>query len=115
MNFDPSKIPESAWIFEAVSDDGLTATDIAWIDKEAGTYVRRKRNLMEGELLDRNKEALNDSYGKRFGDGVVAARIPLNVFFNTIAPRLKEGDTDYAKWFLNRDEGNPYRTFRGKV
>jgi hypothetical protein len=43
------------------------------------------------------------------------ASIPLNVFYRDLAPRLKDGDADYVKWFLNNEQNRPYRTFRGKV
>lgn len=112
---DPSRIPDDQWIFDGVSDDGLRRHYVYWIDREKGLGFRKTENLAEEELLARNRESLNDSHGKRFGDGKVIASIPLNVFYRDMAPRLKDGDEDYVKWFLNHDQNRPYRTFRGKV
>lgn len=112
---DPSRIPNDQWIFDGVSDDGLRRHYVYWIDREKGLGFRKTENLAEEELLARNRESLNDSHGKRFGDGKVIASIPLNVFYRDMAPRLKDGDEDYVKWFLNHDQNRPYRTFRGKV
>ena len=112
---DPSRIPDDQWIFDGVSDDGSRRHYVYWIDREKGLGFRKTENLAEEELLARNRESLNDSYGKRFGDGKVIASIPLNVFYRDMAPRLKDGDEDYVKWFLNHDQNRPYRTFRGKV
>lgn len=111
---DPKRIPDDAWEFEGMADGGLARTYIYWIDKETGTFVRKKEQLIEKELLDMNKHQMDESQTKRFGDGYVTARMPLNVYFRDIAPRLKEGDDDYLKWWLNHEENRPFRTFRGK-
>ena len=68
--------------------------------------------------MARNKESLNDSYGKRFRDdaiGTKMASIPLNIFYRDFAKPLKDGDTDFVKWWLNNEQNRPYRTFRGNV
>ncbi len=101
-----------------MSDDGLRRHYVHWIDKAKGIGFRKTENLAEEQLLAQNRESLNDSYGKRFRDdavGTKVASIPLNVFYRDLAPRLKEGDADYIKWFLNNANNRPYRTFRGKV
>lgn len=115
---DPSRIPDHAWEFEKLSDDGLRRHYVHWIDKAKGLGFRKTENLVEEELLAQNRESLNDSQGKRFSDdaiGTKMASIPLNVFYRDLAPRLKEGDADYVKWFLNHENNRPYRTFRGKI
>ncbi len=111
---DPSKIPDDKWEFEGFSPDGLYRTDICWLDKEQGTYFRRKVPLTEGSLVALNQQEFNDSQSQRFGDGKVVARVPLNKYFKEIAPRLQEGDLDYTKWWLNHEDNRPFRNFRGK-
>lgn len=112
---DPSRIPDDQWEFDGVSNDGLRRHYVYWVDKANGLGFRKTENLVEAELLARNKESLNASHGQRFGDGKVVASVPLNVFYRDIAPRLKEGDDDFAKWWLNNEKNRPYRTFRGTV
>lgn len=115
---DPSRIPDSAWEFEGYSDDGLRRHYVHWIDRENGIGFRKTENIVEEELIARNQESLNDSYGKRFRDDPMGTRIastPLNIFYRDIAPRLKDGDEDFMKWWLNHENNRPYRTFRGKV
>ena len=111
---DPSKIPDSQWEFEGYTPDGLAATYIHWHDKENGVFFRKKVNLVEEDILRLNKEELDDSQTKRFGDGRVVARVPMNVFYRDFASRLKEGDSDFTKWWLNNENNRPYRNFRGK-
>lgn len=112
---DPSRIPDSIWEFEGVSSDGLRRTFVCKID---GYTFRKTENLVEAELLEQNRVDFNDSFGKRFRDdplGTKIASAPLNVFYRDIAPRIKEGDEDFLKWWLNHGNNRPYRTFRGTV
>lgn len=115
---DPSRIPDSAWEFEGISSDGLRRQYVYWIDKANGIGFRKTENLIEEQLLAQNRESLNDSYGKRFSNdavGTKVASIPLNVFYRDFPQHLRDGDTDFIKNWLNRDENRPYRTFRGKI
>lgn len=115
---DPSKIPDSAWEYEGISQDGLRRHYVHWVDKANGVGFRKTENLIEEALLAQNKESLDASHGKRFSDGPMGmkmASIPLNVFYRDFASRLKEGDSDFVKWWLNNDQNRPYRTFRGRV
>jgi hypothetical protein len=115
---DPSRIPDDQWEFDGHSNDGLRRHYVYWVDKARGLGFRKTENLVEDELLKFNQESLNMSHGQRFKDdplGTKMASIPLNIFYRDLAPRLKEGDTDYVKWWLNNGQNRPYRTFRGKV
>ena len=115
---DPSRIPDHLWEFEKLSEDGLRRHYIYWVDRAKGLGFRKTENLVEEELLARNRESLNDSYGKRFSDeavGTKMASIPLNIFYRDFAKRLKDGDTDFVKWWLNNEQNRPYRTFRGRI
>jgi hypothetical protein len=110
-NFDPDKL---SWeLLEATPDFRR------WIAHlEGDKWIQKTEYLGDEQLLKENKELLNDSYGKRFGDGVVAARIPLNVLYSSqhqIMEKMRQGDRDHLPWWLNRDENQPYRTFRGVV
>lgn len=112
---DPSRIPDEAWEYEGTSGDGLRVHYIHWVDRERGIFFRKTENLAEPALLEQNRELLNESQTKRFGDGRVVGRIPMNVFYRDFASRMKDGDQDFMKWWLNRSENRPYRTFRGTV
>lgn len=112
---DPSRIPDEQWEFEGLSQDGLRRHYVHWVDKENGVGFRKTENLVEEQLLARNSESLNASHGQRFGDGKIIASVPLNIFYRDFAKRLKDGDDDFAKWWLNNDQNRPYRTFRGRV
>lgn len=111
---DPSRIPDDQWEFEGFSDGGTSRTFIYWVDKENGVFFRKKENVIEQELIAENQERYNQSQGVRFGDGQVVARVPMNIFYRDIAPRLKQGDKEYNKWWLNHDDNRMWRNFRGK-
>jgi hypothetical protein len=112
---DPSRIPDDQWEYEGQSSDGLRVHYIHWVDRERGIFFRKTENLAEPAMLEENRQLLDDSQSKRFGDGKVVGRIPLNVFYRDFASRLKEGDEDFMKWWLNNGDNRPYRTFRGRV
>ena len=115
---DPDRIPESAWEPYEVDPEGLWRKDRYWIEKPrqefGGVWIERKVFLAEDELISQNVEAFNDSKTQRFGDGKVVARVPLNTFYRDFQKSLQEGDHDFTKWWLNRDENQPWRCFRGK-
>lgn len=68
-----------------------------------------------GPILDANKQQLNSSAGKRWGDGQVVARIPLDMYFKDFNKARKNGDTQWVKRFLNDSDNSKLRTFEGKL
>lgn len=80
---------------------------------EEGSFIIRTEYLAEDTLLEQNRQLLNESDGKSFGDGRVVARVPLNKLYQDFAGRWN--DADFTRWYLNRDENRPFRTFRGKI
>lgn len=112
-DLDFTRIPESGWVTVGFSADGAFRYDRHTLSD--GRIVQRTVNLVETELIERNKQRFNDSHGQRFGDGRVVASIPMNVFLRDFAPRLKEGDRDFNKWWLNNEQNRQWRTFRGKI
>lgn len=112
---DPSKIPDSAWKLIEVTP--LYRRYQCVLD-DYGSYVIKTDYVENDKLIDQNKELHNDSYGQRFGDGKVVARIPMNVLYdprNQIIEKMQQGDDDHLKWVLNSDKFRPFRTFRGHI
>jgi hypothetical protein len=112
---DPSRIPDDLWEFEGMSADGLRRHYVYWVDRENGVGFRKTENVIESDLLAVNKQRFDESQSQRFGDGQIIASVPLNVFYRDFAKRLKEGDDDFVKYWLNHEQNRPYRTFRGRV
>lgn len=67
------------------------------------------------DLLADNRAKFNDSLGKRFGDGKVVARLPLNLFFDKLAEPMKQRDRKFIRRFLNDGDNAAYRTFKGNI
>jgi hypothetical protein len=113
--FDPSKIPDSAWELSEVTPHYRRY--LCPID-DKGTFAQKTEYIADDKLIADNQQEFNDSYGKRFGDGRVVARIPLNVLYSQqseISRRIKEGDEDHLRWWLNAERARPYRTFKGVI
>jgi hypothetical protein len=122
ISIDPERvnIRDDAWELVEVTEDYIRHR--APMERYAdGNVLYVYRTIPRGldEALDANRRAYDDSQGKRFRDDYTrVASIPTNVLFDPktqIAEKLREGDRDHLKWFINRDECKPWRTFRGKV
>ena len=96
------------------SEDPMTGQRVWTCD--LGTHIAVKREFLASEaLFDRNRELANDSTGKRWGDGQVAASIPLNVYFEHLAEARKNNDSKYIRRWLNDSDHRKFRTFEGKL
>lgn len=105
-------IPESSWEF--VGKRGEYLISRCYLDADRTQYVERKQFVADETLLKLNQTQWDNSDGKRWGDGQVVARVPLNKFYAELAPHIKQGDDDHMKWWLNKDENKAFRTFKGK-
>jgi len=120
----PENIPDDQWeVFEITP---LYRRSRHWIDREAGSYVQRTEFLADDQIQALNAEERASRDGKRWSAGagsekggnvpmIRVARTPLNKFFADLAPRLKVGDQDYMRWWLQQDKNQPFRTKSGRV
>lgn len=117
-------IRDDAWELVEVTEDFIRhRAPLERYPDGTVVYVQRTVPRDLTGMLEANKRELDDSHGKKFGRdntvlGAKAASIPLNVLFdpkNQIAAKIKEGDRDHLKWWLNSEDAKPFRTFRGKV
>lgn len=88
--------------------------------------VQKTEFIAEDALLAQNAAERNEADGRRWSSGmgtekggnlplVKVASTPLNVFFSEMAPRLKEGDQDFMKWWLNSEKNQAFRTRKGTI
>ena len=118
-SIDPEKvnIPEDAWELVEVTEDFVRhrAPLERYADGNVLYVYRTKPRDLTG-LLEDNRRLYDESSSKRFGDGRIVGRIPLNVLYQPEnLQRLRDGDQDWLKWFLNNPDNRAYRTFRGKI
>lgn len=88
--------------------------------------VMRTEFLEDEPLQALNTEERNARDTKRWSSGagsekggnvpmVRVARIPLNKLYADIAPRMKQGDEEHLRWWLQREENQPFRTKSGRL
>ena len=111
-SFDPSMIRDDQWVFTGMSTDGLRRY-YTYTDTALDITIQKTENVMDAEIIEQNQQLFNESESKRWGDGQVAARIPLNILYKDFAGRW--GDTDFSDWWMNHDDNRKYRTFKGKI
>jgi hypothetical protein len=87
---------------------------IAPVDGAPGYYMTCTQQRVD-PILEHNKAELNDNAGKRWGEGRIAARVPLDVYFDKIVPAKKAGDQKYIKKMLNDSDYRDFRTFPGRL
>lgn len=87
--------------------------------------VQKTEYLAEEALLARNADERNENDNRRWTQGagsdkngvplVKVASVPLNKFIADFAQYEKDGDRDFAKWWLEQDKNQPFRTRNGRV
>ena len=117
---DPSTIKEDAWEF--VSRDDTTETQRYWVESPrpgfGGISIERKVYLDFDTFAETNKMEFEDGRGMLRDNGTYldakVADIPLEVFYNEIVPKVHhDGDKDYLKHWLSKDENKVYKTQKG--
>lgn len=88
--------------------------------------VMKREPIIEETLLTMNTERRNNTAGRRWSSGLGSDKggnlpmihvgaIPLNKYIAEFAPRVQQGDKDFARWFFNKPENLPFRTREGKL
>jgi len=89
--------------------------------------VQKTEFIGDDDIQSLNAAERNARDGKRWSSGagsdkggnvpmVRVGRIPMNVLFGRgIAEKLTEGDDEHLRWWLNRDENQPFRTRSGRL
>lgn len=76
------------------------------------------QTLNHEERMSRDSKSWSAGAGSDKGGNVPmvrVGRIPLNKFYADIAGKMREGDKDHLKWWLGRDENQPFRTKSGQL
>ena len=111
---DLARAPDDAWTLHEVTPDYRRYR----INFDDGSYAQKTEYLGNDELIRANQEDFHDSIGRRWGEGKVVARVPLNILYSPkyqIAEKLREGDRDHMKWWLNSEQARPYRNWKGNI
>lgn len=113
-SFDASKIRDNAWIlYEVTPEYRRYRCPIG-----DGNFAIKTEYLGQDLLIRKNQEDFHDSIGRRWGDGKIVARVPMNVLYNSknqFVEKSQKGDREFMKWWLNSEAARPYRCFKGVV
>lgn len=102
--------------FRATETDPVTGIVTEWyVDEHSDKVVTRRYNPATDNIIDRNKALHADSQHKRWGDGRVAASVPLEIFDKDLHEAFVNDDHAYIKRWLNDPDHRHFRTFRGNV
>ena len=111
-------IPDSAWTYAPELSNESVRVYWAWADNEKTTRVLKKELIGDEELQEWNRHCRDTSstFSKRSigAAGTPVANIPMSMIFNPetgIAENIRKGNRDHLRWWLNRDESIPFRSF----
>jgi hypothetical protein len=82
---------------------------------DLGTHIAVRTIYPSDDLMDLNAERRAENAGKKWGDGAVAASVPLNFYFQHMAEARQNGDSKYIKKLLNDSDFSKFRTKEGKL
>lgn len=103
------------WV-DLPSTDPNTRVRIQRNPDNPNQWVVWRQTLVPSLVAEANAEAMKENDGKRWGDGQIAARIPMHILFGKkLGPAFKAGDDAYIKRFLNDPDNAWMRTFKGRV
>lgn len=86
------------------------------LDMPDGQTILRTEHKNTEALLSQNLEIAKDNAGKRWGDGQIVARIPMNLYYSMgLAEASRQRDTAYIKKILEDPSNRALRTFEGKI
>lgn len=88
--------------------------------------VMRTEFLADEELQELNTAERNSRDSKPWSAGsgtdkggnmplIRVGRIPINKLLAEIAPKMREGDKDHLKWWLEQERNKPFRTKSGNL
>ena len=97
------------------SDDPMMGVQEWFLQVDEKHFAIKTVYYETDKLLDLNQQRANDSIGKRWGDGQVAASIPMNLFFDKLGEAVQANDQAYIKRFLNDPDNARLRTFGGSI
>lgn len=77
--------------------------------------VVRTETYLPSLVAEANAEDFKASDGKRWGDGQVAARMPLDLWFRDLGEATRQGDLAYKRRYFNNSDNARWRTFKGTI
>lgn len=83
------------------------------LELDENQSIIKTEYLAENDFFETNKILRDESDNHRWGDGQIAASIPMHIWARNEG--LRSGDTDYIKKWLNDYDNRAFRTFKGNV
>lgn len=86
------------------------------LDMGDGRVILRTEHLQTDALLAGNAMDRSANAGKRWGEGQVIGRLPLNLYYASgLAEAMRQGDMAWVRRFWNDGDNARFRTFEGQV
>jgi hypothetical protein len=89
---------------------------LKWIKAVSPTeFIVKTQTLMPSLVAEENAKDLAASEGKRWGDGQVIGRVPLDMYHKKLVEPTRQKDKKWLSRFWNDPDNRAWRTFKGNV
>jgi hypothetical protein len=101
--------------WQLLRDDPVTGTRkwIMAIDED--NFVVKTETYLHSIIAEDNAKMLAANEGKRWGDGQVFARVPLDIKLRELKEPTEQEDHKWLSRWYNDPDNRQWRTFPGKV
>jgi hypothetical protein len=101
--------------WQLVSDDPETGTRKWLMAIDENNFVLKTESYIPSLLAEENAKLLAANEGKKWGDGQVFARVPLDIKMKELAEPTRQQDEKWLKKWYNDPDNRQWRIFPGKV
>jgi hypothetical protein len=108
---DTDELPIGKWV--TIHTQWPYVHEVLRLAKDHNVY--RQRYMMMDELMRQNEIDRRANAGKRWGDGQVVGRVPMNLYYSSgLAEANRQRDKGFVKRFWENSDHKKFRTFEGK-
>jgi hypothetical protein len=101
--------------WQLLSDDPDTGTRKWIMALDEDTMIVRTDSYIPSLLAEENAKLLAENEGKRWGDGRVFARVPLNIRMGELLEPTQQQDEKWLKRWYNDPDNRAWRIFPGRI
>lgn len=102
---------ENGW--GLVSHDEKLGRTVWTMEENGKTHYRTDYRV--DNIVDQNKEHAAELRGRAWGGGQRIASIPLNVYYDQVAPAVQQDDQRFLSKWLNDGDNAAFRVKEGRV
>ena len=86
-----------------------------WVDPDTDKIHIEKLNPHMGDVIAHNRAHQAENMNRRWGDGQIAATVPIEIVEKHLHEALQANDLEYVRKWLNDADHRHFRRFEGNL